>query len=256
LEKMKEAVYWRERDRPDLALAAYRAAASLYRGDYLEEDRYEDWALSTREQLREAFFELRRDWTDLLAEQQRYAEALALCQHLLRDYPLREEIWQRVMRFYADSGQRDQALRAYEQCGAVLCRELETDPLPETQAVYEAILHEDLTPSPFPEGKGKLPSHFRRGDGGEVKTSPELQTLSDLLAATGLRTAVLTGPGSPQALEDFLAYARREGATVLRAQGDSLKSTLSFSVLLEVLRGGTAMRSQKSLALQDPTPFG
>ncbi len=96
-------------------MAAYRAAAELYRGDYLEEDRYEDWALSTRERLRESFFELRRDWADLLAEQQRYSEALAICQHLLVDYPLREEIWQRVMRVYANSGRRDQALRAYDE---------------------------------------------------------------------------------------------------------------------------------------------
>lgn len=155
LEKAREAAYWREHGHPELALAAYRAAAELYRGDYLEEDRYEDWALSTREQLRDAFYELRRDWADLLAEQQRYGEALAICQHLLVDYPLREEIWQRVMRFYADSGQRDQALRAYEQCKAVLHRELETEPLPETQAVYEAIVREDLTLAPSLPGLGE-----------------------------------------------------------------------------------------------------
>jgi DNA-binding SARP family transcriptional activator len=238
LEKIKEAVYWRENERPDLALSAYRAAAELYRGDYLEEDRYEDWALSTREQLREAFYELRRDWADLLAEQQRYGEALALYQHLLGDYPIREEIWQRVMQCYAQSGQRDQALRAYEQCKAVLRRELEADPLPETQAIYEQIVHKDLPSSPFPQRKRRLSSHLRGEEGSkEVKQSPELQTLCELFAQDGPRLAILTGAGSSGLLEAFLAHAQAEGATVLRGRGSPLKQTLSFSVLLEALQG-------------------
>ncbi len=239
LEKIREAVYWREHERPDLALTAYHAAAELYRGDYLEEDRYEDWTLRTREQLCEAFYNLRYDWAELLAEQHRYSEALVLCQHLLRDYPLREEIWQQMMRFYAASGQRDQAMRAYEQCQAVLRRELDADPLPETQKVYEEIVCADLTPSPFPKGKGNLPSRFRGGDRGEVKPSPELQTLHELLAQDSPRMAILTGAGSAEILEVFLGYARERGATVLRAQGDPLKKTLSFSVLLEALHERT-----------------
>lgn len=244
LEKIREAHYWQENDRPDLALAAYRAAAELYRGDYSEEDRYEDWALSTREQLREAFYELRRGWADLLAKQKRYHEALAICQHLLIDYPLREEIWQRVMRFYADSGRRDQALRAYEQCRAILRRELEAEPLPETQEIYEAILHEGLPPPQANTGV--------RSDRGELKPIPQVQTLRDLLTDTGLRMAILTGPGRTEALEAFLSYARETGATVLRAQGSPLKKTLSFSILLEALQERTSEKANGLLPFTIP----
>lgn len=81
-----------------------------------------------------------------------------------------------------------------------------------------------------------------------------MQTLRDLLTGTGLRMAILTGPGRTEALEDFLSYARETDTTVLRARGSSLKETLSFSVLLEALQERTSEKANGLLPFTIPVP--
>ncbi len=58
------------------AIDAYLAAQGLYRGDYLAQDPYEDWALPTRERLRETFLEIEKALATCLLTLGRYREAL------------------------------------------------------------------------------------------------------------------------------------------------------------------------------------
>jgi DNA-binding SARP family transcriptional activator len=53
--------------------------------------------------------------------------------------PFREEGYRRLMRVHVALGNRAEALRVYDDCRALLARELDTDPSPETKAVYEEI---------------------------------------------------------------------------------------------------------------------
>ena len=54
--------------------------------------------------------------------------------------PFRETSWNRLMRAHAATGNRAEALRAFEQCRALLTEELGTEPSPETEAVYLELL--------------------------------------------------------------------------------------------------------------------
>jgi DNA-binding winged helix-turn-helix (wHTH) protein len=58
------------------AIAAYEAARELYRGDFLEEDLYADWAFAERERLRERFLTLLVELAECYAQQGRYRRAI------------------------------------------------------------------------------------------------------------------------------------------------------------------------------------
>jgi DNA-binding SARP family transcriptional activator len=61
------------------------------------------------------------------------AEALAL-------EPYRETGYVRLMRLHVGRGNRAEALRAYEQCRAILAHDLGVTPSPQTEAVYREAL--------------------------------------------------------------------------------------------------------------------
>jgi DNA-binding SARP family transcriptional activator len=46
----------------------------------------------------------------------------------------------RLMRLHVGRGNRAEALRAYEQCRAILARDLGMTPSPQTEAVYRDVL--------------------------------------------------------------------------------------------------------------------
>ena len=54
--------------------------------------------------------------------------------------PFRETGWQRLMRLHAAAGNRAEALRAYEQCRALLTEELGTEPSPQTETLHLELL--------------------------------------------------------------------------------------------------------------------
>src|SRR5262249_42731729 len=90
------------------AIDAWQDARRLYLGDYLEEDRYVDWALPERERLREAHATLLVGLAEAYAQQGQYARAIALCRELLAADRGRETVWEQLMLYYYHAG--DQAL--------------------------------------------------------------------------------------------------------------------------------------------------
>lgn len=126
------------------AIAAYRAAEALYQDDYLVEDLYEDWAIPTREHLRETFLDMESVLAAHFMVQGHYREALVRCHRVLAHDACRESAWRLAMECYYRAGELGQALRAFERCRTVLARELGVDPLPETVALHERILRSEM----------------------------------------------------------------------------------------------------------------
>lgn len=110
------------------AVAAYRSAASIYRGQYLADDVDAEWALATRERLREAFLDVADRLARLLAKNEQGAEALNVVERALREDPLREDLYLLLMRLHAASGRRAHALAAFERSRRVLRAELGVEP--------------------------------------------------------------------------------------------------------------------------------
>lgn len=121
---------------------------SLYGGDFLPEDLYEDWATRRRDRLRRLYCSLLENAAELSllhAKGQRAAEYLLT---LLEYNPADEQTHRQLMQTYARMGRRSDAVNQYQRLRDVLREELRTNPLPETTELFRAIqagrVHVDL----------------------------------------------------------------------------------------------------------------
>jgi predicted ATPase/DNA-binding SARP family transcriptional activator len=124
-------------------LADLRAAALAYAGDLLPEDRFEEWAVRPREELRESFCDLLvdlADAADAVGMAEHDAEAFDGLQRALATDPLHERGVRSLMRRYAAAGRRSEALARYEQLRGDLQAKYGTDPDPETRRLYRDLL--------------------------------------------------------------------------------------------------------------------
>jgi predicted ATPase/DNA-binding SARP family transcriptional activator/DNA-binding CsgD family transcriptional regulator len=120
--------------------AAYRAALNLYAGDLLPEDRYEDWAEDRREGLRRDRLTLLVEMAELCEERGDLGSAIDALREAISDEPAHEEAHAGLMRLYARTGQRYQALRQYEQIRQALHRRFGTEPGATTRHLREEIV--------------------------------------------------------------------------------------------------------------------
>ena len=123
----------------------YQTALDLYVGDLLPEDRYEDWAASRRESLRQDRLRLLLSLANLHDQNKDYLSAIVPFQQALAADPACEEAHAGLMRLYALTGQRSAALAQYEVCLQALEKELGVSPSPATIALYQQISTGELT---------------------------------------------------------------------------------------------------------------
>ena len=121
------------------AIAHFQDALQLYRGDYLPERRFEDWASAERERLQVLALGLMTTLADLLVEDSPL-ESIRLTQQVLTIDPLWENAYRTQMQAYLTQGNRPMAIRVYQQCTDILDHELGIPPLPETDALFQSIL--------------------------------------------------------------------------------------------------------------------
>jgi DNA-binding SARP family transcriptional activator len=118
-------------------------AVQLYKGDYLAESLYDSWTLEERERLLARYLATATMLADQMLDKGDVQQAVQLCERVLRRDRCYEEAYQVLMRIYARSGSRSQALRTYTRCSHALQDELGIDPLPETSELYERIKHNE-----------------------------------------------------------------------------------------------------------------
>lgn len=122
---------------------AISAAVEAYTGPFLEG--YEgDWVLQERERLhclyvRSAFALMRAN-----AAQGQYERALEYGRRILAIDALRENIQRDVILLLVLNGQRAEAVRSYKRFVVLLKSELDIEPMPETQHLYNRILAGDI----------------------------------------------------------------------------------------------------------------
>jgi len=121
------------------AVVSYEQATSLYQGDFMADDPYDEWPTLRREQLRLAYLDTLDRLGQIYFSQGQYAACANLCRLILARDSCREDAHCRLMRCYHRQGQLHLALRQYQICTRVLADELGVEPLPSTAQLAERI---------------------------------------------------------------------------------------------------------------------
>jgi DNA-binding SARP family transcriptional activator len=87
---------------------------------------------------------------DLATADSAAADLAAELEGLVRQYPLREQLWGQLMRALAAAGRRADALAAYQRLAGVLDTELAATPGPRLRQLHERIRTLDTAPTPAP----------------------------------------------------------------------------------------------------------
>jgi DNA-binding SARP family transcriptional activator/predicted ATPase len=252
----------RHLDRCLVCMERLQGAMALYRGDFLagfvvnEATSFEEWVTLKREALHQRAQTALTQLADYYERQGNADQAIVYTQRQLELDAWREEAHVQLMRLYAASGQRSQALRQYMHCQAVLQSELGVDPSPATTALYiqirdgtlESATEQKSTGSPLP-----VPAT------GLVGRSQELDELGELLSDPRRRLITITGPGGSGKTRLALAAAERhadefvDGVTFVALAGLATGDLLPQAILaaLDVpLQGSQPPTAQLRACLQ------
>src|SRR5438270_6443897 len=167
-------------------------AASLYRGDYLLEELYSEWAAPRREALRRSWIGLLLELAELREARGALTSAMEPLNQLLATDPTDETAVQRLMLLLTRLDRRGEALNTYRHLVARLQRNYDSEPLPETRELYEKLRQGQISKSP------KLVTPAAHGDG-EVSRREE-NPLQDTLTQPPTQThSLLVGEDKPAA---------------------------------------------------------
>ncbi len=154
-------------------------ASALYRGGYLLEELYSEWAAPRRDALQRAWVGLLLDLANLRAQRGAFANAIETLDRLRTAEPTNETALQRLMILLTQLDRRGEALQVYRQHVALLQRDDESDPLPETHQLYEELR------------QGKLPSALSSKMG--ITIGKEKETDPSTLTVTFRNTSLHAG---------------------------------------------------------------
>ncbi len=251
--------------RLDEAIDAFEKAVALYRGHFLAEDRYDDWALQAQERWRERFVELLSLLADCLARRGQYRAAIHYLERALAESALHETLYRQLMIYAFCAGETARVHQAYEQCRAALERELGERPSSQTEEIYRQIRTgkipdlERLYPESAPEQfLSSLPRKIQRPP--FVGRQNEWRQLTSALhrARSGEGRIVLicgeAGVGKTRLSEEFLAWAQgKVGAQTLVGRSYELETPLPLHPWLEALREGIPRLNFADLADLQPS---
>jgi predicted ATPase/DNA-binding SARP family transcriptional activator len=221
----------------------YRAAADLYRGDLLPEDRFEDWTEGPREALRERHLGLLVEYADVLSAQGEHLQVVDIASAVTAADPFHEGAHRTLMTALAASGRRYEALAVFDRLREALAEEYAADPEPATRRLYRNLLTHDGPERDTPPAGGvaatgpavtRLPPRPPMGGKEDLRLEQtsfvgrrrELVEISQALGRTRLLT--LTGPGG--AGKTRLAYE------VAARLGDNYPDGVQFVELASLSR--------------------
>lgn len=130
----------------DRAEKLLEEAEALYSGGYLLEELYSEWAAHRRDALQRRWVGLLLELAHIRVKRGAFVSAIETLDRLRVADPTNETALQRLMRLLTELDRRGEALQVYRQHKEMMRREYESEPLPETRALYESLR------------KGNLPS--------------------------------------------------------------------------------------------------
>lgn len=223
-------------------------AAVLHRGEFMagftlrDGADFENWQLHEADAARRRHGRILARLADSLAIRREFAQAAVVARARVDLEPLDESAHRQAMVMSVWAGDRGGALRQYRRCVRVLDEELGVPPLPETSALEERILCDDIPQPPGPQPQ-PLPHSATNPTIGAawptVGRHRELSVLADVSRGPHGGTAVITGApgvGKTRLLDEVASSAAQAGRRVVRARAYEGEAELGLVVVGEALR--------------------
>lgn len=243
-----------------LRLQLLEEAIDLYTDDYLISDPYADWLQAERERLRERFFNALLMVADIYAESGHYADAITTCRRMLARDEVRENAYQSLMRFQAESGDSAGALLTYERCRTILSEELGADPSPLTQLLHQRILNGEIEPrlvinSPLVMAPLAASPSLQAHGGGQPVPLPQRTLLTVL--DPGYPSVFVGRAHELATLQERLQHAlhRRGAWLLLQGEAGVGKTRLAYQLLHAAAALDATVISATCQALERDLPF-
>jgi len=230
----------------------YKAAVTLCSGDLLPEDLYEAWTEPHREKLRSLRVQLLTELSRLCELRGDVDGAIAGLEQLLQADPLQEDAHRSLMRVYAQSGDRQKALRQYRRCREILSRELAVDPSEETEALRREIVEGRLRAAEA-RVQARVSPLDRLAFGVFVGREREMERLRKGVegALSGRGNLVLLGGepgiGKTRLSEELSTYASLRGARVLSGRCYEEAGAPAYWPWMQIIRSYVEDRDPKEL---------
>ena len=160
----------------------------LYRGELLA-DFYDDWVLAERERLHALYLDALLRMIQHLRVHSEYARAIEIAHKVLAVDAANEHAHQQLMFCHWSLGDRNAALKQFDECKRALHDELGVEPAPDTVALYERIKQARVAAPSLATANTNLPIPLTSFIG----RHHEIETVKHLLDTTRLLT--LTGVG-------------------------------------------------------------
>jgi ATP/maltotriose-dependent transcriptional regulator MalT/DNA-binding SARP family transcriptional activator len=127
-------------EQPDEEISVIEEAVRLYRGEYLPDARYENWAAIEREHLAVKFLQAADRLCELYLQRGLLDETIDLCQRILAQDNCWERAYRHLMMAYHYAGDRGQIARTYQRCKQALRDDLDVVPSPQTERLYQDLI--------------------------------------------------------------------------------------------------------------------
>ena len=128
---------------PDESIKEYTLAEGLYRGDYLEDDLYEEWTLQHREALKDIYLAILGKLAENSAQVADYESCISYCHKMLAKDPCCEKGYRWLMRSYSRLGRRSRALHWYRICEKTVRTNLDIALEGRTAALYYRLSQDE-----------------------------------------------------------------------------------------------------------------
>ncbi len=236
-------------------------AAKIYRGDFMagfslrDSLGFDDWQFLLGEALRRDYAGVLERLVTGCREQGEFVEAVEYARRWLVVDPLQESAHRQLMQLYAWTGERNAALRQYQECVRILEAELGVEPLEETTQLYLAIKEnrlEGVTPKKslqMTPGAASLKPGVKLTGQASLEQIPligrerEWQTLIQVyssLRQDGYLVALEgeAGIGKSRLAEEFIALVRSRGGVALVGRCYEGEANLAYGPFIDCLRAG------------------
>lgn len=247
---------------PDVDLALLHSLVSLYRGPFLDGfdlpgcPEFENWCLSERSDLEHRYLRALEHLVERCASAGEISQAIRYARQYLETDSLAEAIHRQLIQLYAAAGDRHLALQQYEYCASILESELGVSPLPETRAIFQAVLNGNVhffrppSPTPLPPLPGAETPLLGREE--------ELRQLEGAFLKLQARRGQVffisgeAGIGKSRLMLDFAK--RHQGvAHLLYGSGHAGEQAIPYQPLLNIFRAILGL--EETRALRQPSHF-